>query len=590
MQAFVDGLNAVLASINDVIWHEYVLFGVLAVGLLFTVWSKFGQIHSLTHGTALLTGKYDNKSDPGAISHFQALSAALSATVGIGNIGGVALAVALGGPGAIFWMWVIGFIGMALKMTEVTLAMLYRNIDDPENPHGGAMWVADKGMPRINPRLRGLGKVIAGIFCVTLLISTITGGNMFQAWNVAEVTYTNFPEVSRLTCGIVLAVLTGLVIIGGIKRIGSVAGALVPFMCGIYLLAGLWVLWQKADLIPGLFAQIFHNAFNPVHAQGAFLGGTFGAAFVWGMKRALFSNEAGQGSAPIAHSAARTDEPVSEGIVAGLEPFIDTLVVCTLTALIILASGTWNRGPEAHFDIPPVVKQGKEEGKWTLETIEVPRHYDQPWHPEPWKNKETVFVIVRAGKDERTGSHLHRIEGEIRWKNPDGQTEEEKGPLVIEWNEADLDQKPELVKEEDAEGKSVVPLYNDYKGAALTSHAFDRVTPGLGRWMVTLAVWLFALSTVISWSYYGEQGMIYLFGNVSVMPYRVAYCLFIVVACAGLFTTETELDNISSLGTGVMLLANLPICLIFARETMAAYNSYIRRWKAGEFDRPRAEA
>src|SRR5690606_22372337 len=174
-----------LGTLNTYLWHDIVLFTVFGAGILFTIWSGFSQYHALTHGVQVIRGKFDQKDAPGAINHFQALSAALSATVGLGNIGGVAVAIALGGPGAVFWMWVVGLIGMAIKTAEVTLSMLHRNTDDPENPHGGPMWVAKKGFAKWNPKLAPLGVVVGGIFCITLLVSTITGGNMFQAWNVA---------------------------------------------------------------------------------------------------------------------------------------------------------------------------------------------------------------------------------------------------------------------------------------------------------------------------------------------------------------------------------------------------------------------
>ncbi len=257
---FIDG-------INGVIWSDAVLYGVLGAGILFTLWSGFCQYRALTHGVQVTRGKYDNPSDPGAINHFQALSAALSATVGLGNIGGVALAIALGGPGAVFWMWVVGVVGMAIKTTEVTLSMLYRNTDDPQNPHGGPMWVASKGFAAWNPKLAWLGKFIGGVFCITLLISAITGGNMFQAWNVADVTFSYF-KVNQLITGIVLAVLVGLVIIGGIKRIGAVAGRLVPFMCALYFLSALVVLIMNIAEIPEMFKLIFDVGVRTAGGEG----------------------------------------------------------------------------------------------------------------------------------------------------------------------------------------------------------------------------------------------------------------------------------------------------------------------------------
>ena len=197
----MDALNDFLEPINAVIWANWVLYVVLAVGLLFTLWSGFCQYRALVHGTAVTAGRYDDKDDPGAINHFQALSAALSATVGLGNIGGVAVAIALGGPGAVFWMWVVGIAGMALKTTSVTLSMLYRNIDDPDNPHGGPMWVAEKGLSNWN--FHRLGVFIGFIFCITLLISAITGGNMFQAWNVSEMTQEAVPAIPKIGVGII---------------------------------------------------------------------------------------------------------------------------------------------------------------------------------------------------------------------------------------------------------------------------------------------------------------------------------------------------------------------------------------------------
>ena len=560
------GLMEIIEAINDIIWADTVLYAVLATGVLFTVWSGFCQYRALTHGVAVTRGKYDDPGDPGAINHFQALSAALSATVGLGNIGGVALAIGLGGPGAIFWMWVVGAVGMALKTTEVTLAMLYRNTDDPDNPHGGAMWVVSKGLAKWNPGLAWLGKLLGGIFCVTLLVSAVTGGNMFQSWNVADITHQYF-GVPQIATGIVLAILVGMVILGGIKRIGAVAGRLVPVMCALYLIAAVYVLIMKIDVVPSMLALIVKSAFSPLEAQGAFIGGTLGYAFLWGMKRALFSNEAGQGSAPIAHSAAKTSEPVREAVVSGLEPFIDTIVVCTLTALVILTSGIWKRGPEATLDVlPQVVAVEGEVNTWTLETTDVTGLIDDNW-------TDTVKIIVTADSNPQTGNSLHSITGIVRH---DGDT------AVIEWKRLKSNTEPSLAL--DNTDVASGSIFFDYKGATLTAKAFDNVTEGLGKWLVTLAAWLFAISTMISWSYYGEQGMVYLLGQRSVTPYKYVYCaLIIVAAIPQLVSTEAELDALTSLGTGLMLLANIPIMLIFGHQAMKAYHQYIGKLKAGEF-------
>ena len=320
--------------------------------------------------------------------------------------------------------------------------------------------------------------------------------------------------------GIVLALVVGTVIIGGIKRIGAVAGRLVPFMCSLYLLAALYVVVLHLGDVPAMLRLIVVSAFSPAKAQGAFLGGTVGYAFLWGMKRALFSNEAGQGSAPIAHSAAKTNEPVREGVVAGLEPFIDTLVVCTLTTLVILLSGAWNRGPEARFaELPTVV--GVAGAEWTLETPPLPlKNDEQVSVSEQWQVGDGVFMLLRTRPDSNTASDVHRINGTVRQTAivtlADGSTVQGRiageedgavelattadgvvstrvfGPDQVEWID-----RQQFVVDWDTFMADVQPsaqergVYGDYVGAYLTGHAFDRVTPGLGRWLVTFAAWLF---------------------------------------------------------------------------------------------------
>ncbi|MEQ8766930.1 MAG: amino acid carrier protein [Planctomycetota bacterium] len=551
----MDTLWEIIGFANDILWHDFVLYALIAVGLLFTIWSRFCQYRALTHGTAVVRGKYDHESDPGAINHFQALSAALSATVGLGNIGGVALAIGLGGPGAVFWMWVVGVLGMAIKMTEVSLSMLYRNTDDPDNPHGGPMWVAKQGFQELG--LGGVGKAIGGIFCITLLASTVTGGAMFQAWNTADVTEIYF-DVPTIVTGIIMAGIVGVVIIGGIKRIGAAAGRIVPFMCVAYLIAALYVIITRIEDVPGVFRLIFTSAFSPTEAQGAFIGGAFGYAFYAGMKRALFSSEAGQGSSPIAHSAAKTDEPIREGVVAGLEPFIDTIVVCSLTSFVILLSGVWNREPEVKFaDTPQVVQV---EGGWALAPMTLPERED-----EPWAEGDDVFVILEGSADsDDTGNKLLKLEGELH------RTE---GGLRVDWIPVENEGTPRVHSE---------GMYATYTGATMTAKAFDAVEDGLGKWLVTLAAWLFALSTMISWSYYGEQGIVYLFGDKAVLPYKAVFCLLVVVSCIGFIETDQQLDTLTTLGTGVMLFANVPIMILFGKKAMSAYHTYMAKLKSGE--------
>jgi AGCS family alanine or glycine:cation symporter len=581
MQSFMQSFMDFLDKVNEVLWHDIVLYILLAVGVLFTVWTKFGQWFALTHGTAVVRGKYDNRQHPGAINHFQALSTALSGTVGLGNIAGVSVAVALGGPGAVFWMWVVGLVGMALKMTEVTQAMLYRNVDDPDNPHGGAMWVCKKGFAKIHPALAPVGTVVGMIFCVTVLISTITGGNMFQAWNVGEITKTYFPSINTLVTGVVISVLVGLTIIGGIKRIGAVTGRLVPFMCVLYLVGAVVVLIVNIRELPSMLRLIVVSGLpkflggQDAVPTGAFLGGTFGYAFLWGMKRALFSNEAGQGSSPMAHSAAKTNEPVREGVVAGLEPFVDTLVVCTLTALVVLSSGAWKRPPAAMYEgtitIAPAIDRGTGQmiaGHWAPTRVDLPpKPAEEARVSHEWRINDGLFILVKGEMDERTGRDLHTLAGTVvRGAN---------GGLEVQWKPFESPVPPV------AAGNGI---FLDLRGASLTGYAFDLAVPGMGMWIVTAAAWLFAISTVISWAYYGEQATIFLLGKWAVLPYKFVYCAAVIVATIpGLITTDKELDALTALGTGVMLWANIPIMLIFGPEAMKAYHSYKRRYEAGEF-------
>jgi len=547
-----------IGALDGVLWSTATFAVLGCAGLLFTVWTRFVQWRALTHGVQVTRGVYDDPSDPGAINHFQALSAALSATIGLGNIGGVALAIGLGGPGALFWMWILGLLGMALKTVEITLAMIHRNTDDPDNPHGGAMWVVDRALGKLGGAWKPIAKIFGGFFCVTLLISTITGGNMFQAWNVADLLHLYF-GVPRIGTGIVLAILVGLVIVGGIKRIGHVAGHLVPIMCILYVLSALAVVFVHIGDVPGMLLLVVRSAFEPTAAGGAFVGATASIALTVGVKRALFSNEAGQGSAPIAHSAAKTDEPAREGIVGGIGPFIDTIIICTLTAMVILLTGTWNR--EALGDLGDnarIVHEGSV-AKLVAPTSTTALPELPAW--DSWQPEQQVFLVT-----ERPGD--------------DGQPVREKlyGTIgadlrTVEWGQP-------------AAGAHLVEtgVYRDFKGAGLTAHAFDRQFPGLGKWLVTLAAFLFAVSTMISWSYYGEQGVIYLVGQRGVLLYKLAFLALTVIAPI-VVTTDAELGDLADLGTGWMLWANMPIVLVFGYQAVRSIRDYNRRLDSGQMPR-----
>ena len=579
----MEAILGFIEAIGGILWGPWTPLVLLAAGLLFTVWTRFTQAASMTHGVQVVRGIYDDPSDPGAINHFQALSAALSATVGLGNIGGVALAIGIGGPGAVFWMWLVAVFGMALKSVEITLAMMYRNTDDPDNPHGGAMWVVDEVIGK-KMGMKGLGKAIGGFFCVTLIISTFTGGNMFQSWSVAGLTEVYF-NVPKVVTGIVMAILVGLVIIGGIKRIGNVAGKIVPFMCLLYLVAGLAVVATHVGEIPTIFALIFKSAFSSTDAAGAFIGGGVGFAFMEGMKRSLFSNEAGQGSAPIAHAAAKTAEPAREGIVGGLGPFIDTIVICTLTAFVILSTGTWNRDAIGDVLDPVNLVAAAGDADTMVWNVEGPTDVSRlpKGEYETWTIGDKFYLVAEVVGAVETGKDRNAVQVEASIVAVPGVTDEAERTMLVEWkplklSKADWTGKIEAVK---LRGLGV---YRQYGGAELTGHAFDRAFKGLGKWLVTLAAWLFALSTMISWSYYGEQGVVYLAGRRGVLPYKIVFLILVLFAAVGINDAE-EMIIIMDLGTGAMLWANIPIVLGLGYLAVREMNTYMGKLKAGEFKR-----
>ena len=550
----MEEFKIIIEAIGGFLWNNYTLYAVVATGIVFTIWSGFSQYYALTHGFKVIKGDYDNDDDPGAISHFQALSTALSATVGLGNIGGVALAISLGGPGAVFWMWVVGFLGMAIKLSEVSLSMIHRNIDQADNPSGGPMWVVERNFSGKTGPLKILGKLIAGTFCFALIVNTITAGNMFQAWNVANLTQAYF-GVPTMATGTILALIVGAVIIGGIKRIGAVTSKLVPIMLLIYVLACIYVLAINFAAIPEMLILIVSAAFSPMESSNAFLGGTAGSAFIFGMQRALFSNEAGQGSSAIAHSAAKTDEPIREGVVAGLEPFIDTIVVCTMSALVILVTGIWNRPAEVQLSELSI---NPSEQSWSINGV----INDAP----SLKNGDKVFMIYSGSGNTESGNNLHKVYGTVLVDGP---------KKSVEWNKISSDKRPETNGE----------VYLDYVGANLTAAAFDKVSSGLGKWLVTLASWLFAISTMISWSYYGEKGVSFLLGEKAILSYKLSFCVLAIFSTTGFIQTDRELNLFANLGTGLCIMANLPILWLFGYQAIRDYKKYITKLKNGEFNK-----
>ena len=555
----MDALSDILGALDGILgsspWFPFVLLG---VGLLFTLYLGLPQVRFFRHAWRVLLGRETRSDAPGDTSHLQALSTALSGTVGTGNIGGVALALHLGGPAALFWMWMTAFVGMATKFVEVTISHKYRITDDRGQIAGGPMYYMERGLgARFGERWKWAAKGMAVLFAVATVFSTLGSGNMPQSNNMASGLETSFGIPPWLSGG-ALAILLGLVIIGGIRRIATVATAIVPTMGVIYALGATAVIVTNADAILPSFAAVFSNAFSGSAAAGGFLGASFAYAFTKGVNRGLFSNEAGQGSAPIAHASAKTDEPVAEGMVSLLEPFIDTLVICTLTGLVILSSGVWQEKFDtefASFDTQFVAGAWSDQDAGHVDALF--RHLGDGEGSEVTPASGTFAVaegrLVEAGAV--TVLHNRSVAEEVRF-HQDGVPYSGEIRLVD----------GELTTDVAVKGRSLL------HSVPLTAEAFKRSFIGeYGQYAVTVGLMLFAFSTAIAWSYYGDRSMTYLFGTASVLPYRVFYVLA--------FFLATIMDTslvwlISAVTLVLMALPNLVGIVLFApeiRREVAAY-------------------
>lgn len=337
MHPILQSIDHVIQSYNNYVGVYAVLAMLVPTGIYFIIRLKFLNVTKLWHSIRVVAGKYDKEGDKGDVSHFKALTTALSATVGTGNIVGVSLAIYFGGPGAIFWMWITGFLGMILKYSECTLSHKFRRFNSDGSVSGGPMYYMEYGLKE---KLGKGAKILAVIFAVATILCSLGTGNMAQANSMTDAMSTSY-NIETWLSGIVITFLVLLVIVGGIKRIAEVTSFLVPFMAILYFIAAIIVLVVMHADIPAAFRLIFYDAFHGDYAKEAgILGGLF-LAMTWGIRRGLFSNEAGQGSAPIAHAAARTEYPAREGLVASLEPLVDTLIICTMTALVIIVTGAW---------------------------------------------------------------------------------------------------------------------------------------------------------------------------------------------------------------------------------------------------------
>lgn len=530
-------------------WFPFLLLG---VGLYFTVYLGFPQLRYFRHAWAVVAGRFDRPGAPGDASHFQALSTALSGTVGTGNIGGVGLAIFIGGPAALFWMWMTAFLGMTTKMVEVTLSHKYRVVSDNGTMSGGPMYFMER---RLNLRPMAL------FFAVATVISAFGTGSLPQINNIAQSVNASF-GIQPMVTGAVLTVLLALVIVGGIHRIAKVASMLVPLMAFIYVVGAISVILSNlGNIIPSLL-MVVGDVFTGTSATGGFLGASFAYAFNRGVNRGLFSNEAGQGSAAIAHAAARTDEPVAEGMVALLEPFIDTIVICTLTGLVILSSGAWTQKFENDFqrsDLMIVAGQFSQQSKPDVEALSSWYAGSNDSGVQPFSGVIPVQDGIAMVGDAFTVLHARSLAEEV----------------VYLQNGAPFSGELEIVAGQPTDPQVSLRGKSLLHSAALTTRAFSFGIFGEnGGYIVTLSLVLFAFSTAIAWSYYGDRAMIFMFGSSAVVPYRVVYCIGFFVAS---FADTTLVWNFAAIGMVVMAIPNLLGLLLLRREMKDAISRYKTR-------------
>ena len=544
---FIDGY------LGSAIWFPTFL---LLVGIFFTLYLGFPQIRYFRHAIGVTSGKFDKEGARGDTTHFQALSTALSGTVGTGNIGGVALALHLGGPAALFWMWMTAFFGMTSKFVEVTLSHKYREQTSDGTIAGGPMYYMEKGMN---------AKWLAVIFAIATVLSSFGTGNLPQINSIAAGLESTFSLDPLITASI-LSVLLALVIIGGITRIARVAAAVVPTMAFIYLVGAFAVIIPNIGNVLPSFISIFSDAFTGSAATGGFLGATFAYAFDRGVNRGLYSNEAGQGSAPIAHASARTDEPADEGMVSILEPFIDTIIICTITGLVILSSGVWKEKFDNEFqraDMNFVAGTYSENEPTDLETLFAYFGGDESSAASYTGEIELVLGEVVNTAD-FTLIHARSFAEEVRY-TLDGELITGSIPVA----DGQLEDASIVVT-----GKSLL------HSVPLTTRAYTRGIFGeYGQYIVSIGLMLFAFSTAIAWSYYGDRAMTYLFGPKSVLPYRIVYVLgFFYAALAD----TTIVWNISLITIVLMTVPNLVGILFMHREMKQTVDDYWRKTEHGD--------
>ncbi|MCK5145157.1 sodium:alanine symporter family protein [bacterium] len=552
----MDAVNDFLNQVNNYIgsnagWFPFVLLG---TGIFFTIYLKFPQIRFFRHAISIVSGKYEKDEFEGDTTHFQSLTTALSGTVGTGNIAGVGLALFMGGPAALFWMWATAFFGMCLKFVECTLSHKYREVESDGSIAGGPMFYMQN---KLNM------KWLAVVFAIATVICSFGTGNLPQINNIAVSIKATFGLSPWITGGI-LSVLLALIIVGGIKRIAAVTEKVVPFMAIIYIIGALTVILANPSNIISSFSMIVKQVFTGSAAMGGFIGASFVFALTNGVSRGIYSNEAGQGSAAIAHSAAKADEPVSEGMVSILEPFIDTLLICTLTGLAIMASGSWNEKVHNSFQ------------RADLEIVQGVWDQDNQDHLGPLTNHinnssddaiaafdgslQLLDGHIVEGQDV-TVIHARSVAEDVHFiKSGEPIT----GTILIDDGLPD-DTDIEL------DGRSLV------HSARLTTEAFQKGWLGeSGKYIVSIGLLLFAFSTVISWSYYGDRAITYLVGLKYVVPYRVVY---IIAFFAAALADTTIIWTIANIAIVLMAIPNLFGIIMLHKDMRQSVDDYWVKFK-----------
>ena len=559
MAGFERFLNTLDGWLGAAFYFPWLL---LLVGAFFTLYLGFPQLRYFKRAWGILLGRHTRADADGDATPFQALSTALSGTVGTGNIVGVALAISLGGPAALFWMWATAFVGMTTKFVEVTISHKYRVKDDQGRIAGGPMYVLERGLKldiRLGPRVLRIGKWLAVFFAAATVLSTIGSSCMPQANSIAAGLNTSF-GLPTWVSGLALGGLMFVVIVGGIRSIARVAAAIVPVMGLLYALGAFAVVAANVENVVPSFLAVFRDAFTGTAAVGGFLGASFAFAFNRGVNRGLYSNEAGQGSAPIAHAAAKGDEPVSEGMVSLLEPFIDTLLICTLTGLAILSSGVWQEkfpNEFQHFDMAFVQGEYSDDRPADVRTL-----YDHLHGVSRLPAADGTFDVADGRLVDAPITILHNrsVAEEVRFY-VDGEPLDGTVTIAQGTLEGDV-----MVY-----GKSLL------HSVKLTAAAFGTSFLGdYGPYLVSICLLLFAFTTAVTWSYYGDRSLTYLCNGRTwaVLPYRLLYVVAFFVATVA----DTSLIwLIAAVTMALMALPNLLGISLLAREVKTTVQDY---WRA----------